>query len=130
MLVPGFNEQDLAPQLVQPPLFTACIQQTEKDLYAYGIRIPLQYPGATPLRELLHELQPQLEHILQHGTQVQEILYRVDVPERLLQQALIECPGMPLGELLGRLIILRELQKVITRQSFSNNETLGDWNDE
>jgi hypothetical protein len=129
MLVPEFNEQELSPQLVQPQLFTACIQQTEKDLQAYGIRIPLTFPGNTPLRELLNELQPQLHLILQRGTQVQEILYRVDVPEKLLQQALLAYPNMPLEELLARLIILRELQKVITRQSFSNNDSPVEWED-
>jgi hypothetical protein len=129
MLVPEFNEQELSPQLVQPQLFTACIQQTEKDLQAYGIHIPLAFPGNTPLRELLNELQPQLHVILQRGTQVQEILYRVDVTEKLLQQALIACPEMPLEELLARLIILRELQKVITRQSFSKNDGPAEWED-
>lgn len=129
MLVPEFNEQELSPQLVQPQLFTACIQQTEKDLQAYGIRIPLTFPGNTPLRELLNELQPQLHLILQRGTQVQEILYRVDVPEKLLQQALLAYPNMPLEELLARLIILRELQKVITRQSFSKNDGPVEWED-
>jgi hypothetical protein len=129
MAFPSFNETDLTPHLSSPQLFSACIQQTEKDLYAYGIHISTLVPGASPLRDLLLELQPQLELLLQRGTQIQEILYRVDVPEKLLQKALIECPNMPLHELISRLIILRELQKVITRQSLSNNNAPSDWKD-
>ena len=129
MLIPGFNEQELSPHLVKSDIFIACIQQTEKDLHAYGIQIPLQLPGTMPLRELLHELTPQLHRLLEHGTHLQEILYRVDVSESILQKALAACQDMPLDELLGRLIILRELQKVLTRQSFSSNNPSNDWDD-
>ena len=129
MLIPGFNEQELSPHLVKSDIFMACIQQTEKDLHAYGIQIPLQLPGTMPLRELLHELTPQLHRLLEHGTHLQEILYRVDVSESILQKALVACQDMPLDELLGRLIILRELQKVLTRQSFSSNNPSNDWDD-
>lgn len=129
MLIPGFNEQELSPHLVHAKVFTACIQQTEKDLHAYGIQIPLHFPGAMPLRELLHELIPQINRLLQHGTHLQEILYRVDIPESMLQKAMASCQGMPLDELLSRLIILRELQKVLTRQSLSNSNESNDWED-
>lgn len=129
MELPAFNEAELAPYLNRDVYFKACIQQTEKDLSAYGIQIPLHLPGNFPLGELLHELQPQIKQRLQEGIPIAEILYRVDVKESLWHKALNEFQSISPEEIIARLIILRELQKVITRLSTQTNEGLNEWLD-
>ncbi|MBU3676820.1 MAG: hypothetical protein FGM54_06535 [Chitinophagaceae bacterium] len=129
MNLPAFNEAELAPYLNRADYFSACILQTEKDLSAYGIRLPLHFPGTYPLGELLHELQPQIKLGLNRGIPIHEILYRVDVPESLWHKAIQAFPGNPPEEIISRLIILRELQKVITRLSTQRASDSNEWLD-
>lgn len=129
MELPAFNEAVLAPYLSRADYFSACILQTEKDLSAYGIRLPLHFPGTHPLGELLHELQPQIKQGLNRGIPVHEILYRVDVQESLWHKAMQTFPDNPPEEIISRLIILRALQKVITRLSSKNETDSTEWLD-
>ena len=61
--------------------------------------------------------------LIQHNFQkLITVLYRVDVSEIKLKQLLQENPGLDAGKIIGGLIIERQIQKIKTRQQFSNRD--------
>ncbi|MCB0792895.1 MAG: hypothetical protein H6594_12505 [Flavobacteriales bacterium] len=112
---------ELAPKeaglvLATQDVLTATIAQLAKDLERSAERItgPAADPGA--FEALRGEVLPLLEEHLEEGS-LDRVLYRVDVPERWTADAL-RTGG--LHELAGR-VVLRALQKVLTRRRFSGS---------
>ncbi|MCB9166745.1 MAG: hypothetical protein H6595_04625 [Flavobacteriales bacterium] len=102
--------------LATQDVLTATIAQLTKDLERPADRItpPPADPGA--FEALRGEVLPLLQEHLEEGS-LDRVLYRVDVPERWTVDAL-RTGG--LHELAGR-VVLRALQKVLTRRRFSGS---------
>ncbi|MCC9166035.1 hypothetical protein [Pontibacter harenae] len=74
------------------------------------------------LEELLYQLSDVVHHLLQHDLpRLLHILYRVDVDERKVKEALTANSEEVIAERITRLIIKRELQKAQIRFRYSNN---------
>ena len=110
--VPG--GEGLVPRLSEEQVLRATEEQLRKDL-----ALPSGTPsGGTGRRRLEQDLRrrccPLLEEMPAHDRQV--ALYRVDVPESWTREAMA-MGGLP-GT--GRAVVLRALQKVLTRMRFSS----------
>ncbi len=57
-----------------------------------------------------------------------QILYRIDISETRLKQVLSNNPNEDAGKIIAALLIERELQKIKSRQQFSQKD--GDFSDE
>lgn len=52
-----------------------------------------------------------------------QILYRLDVSETKIREALVQSPGTDAADLLAKLLLERQLQKIESRKSFSQPPT-------
>lgn len=111
--LPKLTETDLKPWFDKPQLILDCAAQTQKDLGQYGIQFAFSGNAETVYEELFAQIQPQIETILKKGTSLMEILYRVDVDEAKVK--MISQENEPYSASITRLILWRELQKVVTR---------------
>ena len=111
--IPKLTETDLKPWFDKPQLILDCAAQTQKDLAQYGIEFNFSGNAETIYEELFSQIQPQIESLLNKGTLLMEILYRVDVDEAKVK--IISRENESYSASITRLILWRELQKVVTR---------------
>jgi hypothetical protein len=111
--IPKLIETDLKPWFDKPKLILDCAAQTQKDLAQYGIEFSFSGNAETIYEELFSQIQPQIEALLKKGISLMEILYRVDVDESKVKT--ISRDNELLSASITRLILWRELQKVVTR---------------
>jgi len=120
--LPALQAEQLKPWFDREDMVHACVAQTQKDLHPYGIQLHYSGLASTAYAELFSQLQPQLDRLLQQQTGIREILYRVDVSEKALHDCMQ--PHELLSASLSRLILWRELQKVVTRFLLSSEDEL------
>ena len=73
--------------------------------------------------ELLHQLSGYINSLIEHDFQkLVVLLYRTDVSETNLRQLLKENPGSDAGLIIARLVIERQVQKIKSRQQFSQRD--------
>jgi len=111
--IPKLTEIDLKPWFDKPKLILDCAAQTQKDLAQYGIEFSFSGNVETIYEELFSQIQPQIEALLKKGISLMEILYRVDVDEAKVKT--ISRDNELFSASITRLILWRELQKVVTR---------------
>ena len=111
--LPALDPAQLRPWLDREAMVHACVAQVMKDLGPYGIHLTYSGQAATAYEELFGALQPQLFALLGSKATLHEILYRVDVNEN--QLARLREGNEETASTLTRLILWRELQKVVTR---------------
>lgn len=113
MQIPKLQHQDLKPWLDRLDMIKACAEQTIKDLSMYGISIEFSGNPKFAYQELYDQIMPAIKSRIDKGQGISEILYRVDVDERLMEQFLET--NQDLAAATTQLILWRELQKVVTR---------------
>lgn len=111
--LPSLTEHDLKPWFDRVELIHECVAQVIKDLSPYGITLTYSGKANHAYEELFQQLEPQLNLLIKRGSSLMEILYRVDVDETKLKQ--LSSTTEPFSASLTRLILWRELQKVVTR---------------
>ncbi len=89
------------------------IQSLNKDL-------ALELPEKISFEEIKTELSNKVNDLIQTDFQkLVSFLYRIDVSEPRLKNLLKENPGEDAGKIIAELIIERQLQKIKSRQQFS-----------
>ncbi len=69
------------------------------------------------------------ELLLRDADKLKNILYRIDVNERKLQQALESDMETPAAEIMADAIIKRQIEKIESRKLFGGSNE-GDWSDD
>ena len=125
--LPSLHESELQPWLDKPEMIRACAQQLQKDLAPYAIQITFSGDIHEAYAEMFFQLKQALAKLFTQNSSLQEILYRVDVQESLIQKVAQE--NEDITSSLTRLILWRELQKVVTRYLLSQQmgEIEGDY---
>lgn len=78
--------------------------------------------NATTMEDVRAFLHLQISTLLDRNPQrLMSILYRIDVAESLVQQAIKTAPAGKLADTLVELIIARQLQKIETRKKYSGS---------
>ena len=81
------------------------------------------------MERLLFVLTNQVKYLMDHNIErLKWILYRIDVPERDLMQALGSTAGEEPERIIAKMIIERQVEKARVRQQYSSGET-PDWQD-
>jgi hypothetical protein len=111
--LPTLSNTDLKPWFNKEELIRDCVAQIQKDLSAYAIDITFSGNIQSAYQELFEQLQPKIDRMLQTNTSISDILYKVDVDEKKLKEVALSEEAF--SHSLTRLIIWRELQKVVTR---------------
>ena len=115
--LPSLAEHELKPWFEKGDMIVACIAQLKKDVVAYGIHIEVSGNPLTAYTEMAAQLEPQLKVLFSKDTSLQALLYRIDLDERVVKS--IDTREETFTSALTRLILWRELQKVVTRKIMS-----------
>lgn len=116
--LPALNPQDLLPWFNKEEMVLACVKQVQKDLGMFGIELHFSGHASKAYDELFSQLQPEMERLMFHSSNLPQILYRIDVSEEQVRKMMQE--NEPYSYALTRLILWRELQKVVTRFMLSS----------
>jgi hypothetical protein len=119
-MLPSLSEKDLQPYFNKEELIRQAALQLQKDMAIIGeeitfTRIPISFD------ELLSQTEPLIKKLFQsrHERLVQ-LLYRIDVNENFVAEAVVS--GGEMAGRITRLILLRELQKVVMRESYEKRK--------
>lgn len=95
----------------------------KKDFAAFGLEIKFSGNVDTAYMELKNQLAIQLEKLIRSNySQLQSILYRIDVSERMINAALKNISNNQYAAIIADLILERELQKALTRVYFRDKD--------
>ena len=108
---------DLLPYYINLELINETANQIIKDFSLFGAEITLSGNAANTYDELFDQINPFIAKLIDSNYQkLLEVLYRIDVSETQVAGAVKE---KKIAEAITKLIIRRELQKVVTRKFFS-----------
>lgn len=83
----------------------------------------LDIPENISLDILKEKLSIHINQLIQTDFQkLVSLLYRIDVDEAKLKRLLKEKPNENAGKIIGELIVERQMQKIISRKEFKNND--------
>jgi hypothetical protein len=125
--IPGLNDLELTPWLNKPEMLRQCALQLRKDLEPYGMNINLPEENQLPYPIWFEHVKQELQKFINEGGSIKEVMYRVDVNEKWLST--MKKTEESEATRLARLIVWRELQKVVTRYLISreNKDEEGDY---
>lgn len=104
-------------------LLNETAEQIIKDFGISGIEIKFSGNADNAYHELFSQIEPHILRLLWEDTRkLQQLLYRIDIPERQASIALKGEEGRTPPQMLTELIIKRELQKVVIRKFYSNKQ--------
>ena len=99
-------------------------EQLSKDFELFGFVISFSGNAVTAYEELYNQLLPIITKLsVTNYPKLLQLLYRIDINEGIIATAVKEEQGV-LENVLTRLIIYRELQKVLFRDYFKNGGQL------
>jgi hypothetical protein len=102
-------------------LLNETVEQIKKDLGESGFTIHFSGNTHTAYIELIDQLQPIIENLLQKNyTHLMQVLYKIDIPEKLFKNVLTSNLSNT-SHKIAELIIKRELQKVVIRNEYKKN---------
>jgi hypothetical protein len=113
--------QDIPEQLnAQQQLACLTIEQIKKDFLTNGLEVQLQTSEEPNYNEICTALVDVLNWLFENDShKLMQLLYRIDLPEAKLNEALGNAMEQAVSETLAALIVRREAQKVIIRQFYS-----------
>jgi hypothetical protein len=89
--------------------------------------LQLELADKIPLGDMEKKLAEYVNDLIIHDfKRLVSLLYRIDVNERKLKNMLQEHKNADAGNVIAKLIIERQLQKIKTRSEFSGNKTQSD----
>ena len=116
------SSQDLQPYLQTPELLRALLQQLVKDFAMANIVLPINGEIAYSFEQLQQQIADTLRQQAPSSALLQNVFYRVDLTEKTVRKALQGHQGDTLP-LMAELIIKRELQKVVIRHWYRNQDS-------
>lgn len=116
------NLTDLTEYTNHIDLLTLTVEQIKKDFDLYGMEIHFSGNENSAYEELTSQISPYIENLLNSNYEkFLSLLYRIDVPEKKLSQIIMHSNDVKVLEI-SDLIIKRELQKVVIRTYYKENE--------
>ena len=85
--------------------------------------LAIELPEKISFEELQSKLATHINHLIQHHfEQLVSLLYRIDVSEAKIKSLLQQQPNEDAAKIIAALIIERQLQKIKTRQQYSQRD--------
>jgi len=105
----------------------AVVQETAdriiRDFESFGFKIIFSGRPEEAYKELMEQLTPAIEYMLSsNGTKLMQVLYRIDIAEEKLKVAIERFTDLSFAQVIARLIIEREMQKVLTRRIYKSQQ--------
>lgn len=100
------------------------IKEIVNELQNFQIEISVHIDSYHRLKESLSD---NINHLITNDfSRLISVLYRLDISEKKLKQLLKNCTDTSAGDIIAKMIIERQLQKIKTRDSFTGNNTFSD----
>ncbi len=94
--------------------------QLIKDFNVVGFEVTFSGNELVAYDELKHQIEPVLLDLFRKSpSQFQSLLYRIDLEEKYLKDALNNFESIDFSSKLAEIVLQREFQKVLTRRFFS-----------
>lgn len=117
-MIPSLTEQDLSPYFNKAEMIQQTADQLKKDLEQFGVDIVFSGDTMAAYDELFAQTEPFIQKLIHTNYEkLLQLLYRIDVSEKLIGKA-VEGSNNVSAEI-TRLILFRELQKVVIRNHYS-----------
>ncbi len=105
----------------------AVVQETAdriiRDFESFGFKIIFSGRPEEAYKELMEQLTPAIEYMLSsNGAKLMQVLYRIDIAEEKLKTAIERFTDLSFAQVIARLIIEREMQKVLTRRIYKSQQ--------
>ena len=105
----------------QPRFITETICQIEKDFNRIGIDFESKSTQFENFESLINFIQPTINRLLEcHSEKIFSLFYLIDIPEKAIRAPLDGFIQKSVSFDITKLIVERELLKVLTRAYFSN----------
>lgn len=120
MNLPKLSE--LSPYYNRLDLLEKVVDQVKKDFNWFSFEITFSGKATTPYQELFDQILPLIEELLNDDyPKLMAMLYRIDIDEEFLNRQLKTNEQADTDEVITDLILKRELQKVIIRETYSKS---------
>ncbi|MEO6883698.1 MAG: hypothetical protein ABI199_06715 [Bacteroidia bacterium] len=114
------EENQLSEYFKNAEIIQQTAQQTQKDFGMLNFEILFSGNQETAYQELFVQIQTIVCKLLQQNyQQLMDVLYRIDVSEKKISETLKNLDAKTLPDIITALILNRELQKVIIRNTYS-----------
>lgn len=119
MLLPDIHKNNIQEYLNKEDVIFETIQQIMKDFGMFGLEITFSGDISTAYNEIHTQLTHQVEGLFNTNlSKLYAVLYQVDISNKAIENAQNKIPEYSLIEVIAHQIIIRELQKVLTRRYF------------
>ena len=117
-MIPSLTEQDLSPYFNKAEMIQQAAEQLKKDLEQFGMDIVFSGDPLNAYEELFAQTEPFVQKLIHNNYEkLFQLLYRIDVSEKLIGKAVEDSDHV--SSEITRLILFRELQKVVIRNYYS-----------
>ena len=119
MKIPADSDSELAPYLNSAELILQTAEQIKKDFEFFNLEIKFSGNAEKAYEELFTQIEPHISKYIHSDYQkLLSLLYRIDVSEKRISEAVNESENV--SEEITRLVIFRELQKVVIRKYYNS----------
>jgi len=123
MHLPEIHRNNINEFLNKEDIILETIKQIMKDFGMFGLEITFSGNIEKAYSEIHKQLTIQVEHLFNENiSKLYAILYQVDISNKTIEKAQDNMPDFTLIEVVAHQIIIRDLQKVLTRRYFSQNK--------
>ncbi|MCW3120145.1 MAG: hypothetical protein JWM28_4227 [Chitinophagaceae bacterium] len=99
------------------------MEEKQELIQTLNVDFSINLPDGTGMDQLHATLSQYINHLIVHNfTQLVNLLYRLDVNEKKLQQWLLENTAEDAGKIIADLIIERQLQKIRSRKQYKQQD--------
>ena len=114
---------DIRISISKPDLFEAFKIQLKKDFDNCGVNPDFMGKMIPEFDFILKLLSEEIKKIIKNSNEkLRELLYRIDINELQIKKLSQQNPEASFEVIIAELIIKRELQKVVIKQFYKNNE--------
>jgi hypothetical protein len=119
MLLPDIHKNNIQEFLNKEDIIFETIQQIMKDFGMFGLEITFSGNISNAYTEIHEQLTHQVDGLFNTNlSKLYAVLYQVDISNKAIENAQNKMPEYSLIEVVANQIIIRELQKVLTRRYF------------
>src|SRR5436190_10084265 len=99
------------------------MEEKQELIQVLNVDFPINLPAEAGMDQLHAALSQYINQLIVHNfTQLINLLYRLDVSEKKLEQWLLENTAEDAGKIIADLIIERQLQKIKSRKEFKQQD--------
>jgi len=121
MLLPDIQKNNIQDFLNKEDVILETIQQIMKDFGMFGLEITFSGDIEKAYPEIHEQLTNNVARLFESDlSKLYAILYQVDISNKAIENAQVKMPEYSLIEVVAHQIIIRDLQKVLTRRYFKS----------